>query len=203
MTQIVLTTTGAWFALTFILLPIFLYVFVSALYRSNRRYFEAFQIAPIVQEMLRTCDPQNAFLALNLRSIIFNLGQGKWWTGNETCQSGGSWSKELSLPAHVSHFQQRAVPTIWFTHADGKSYEDAQTGRRYEGLVEPLSMCHSPPSFTDCELLIQLNFKSITFLDLVDKENWKAGENGILWTFCKGVNREKSRKVPDVFVLIV
>lgn len=45
--------------------------------KSNRRYFEAFQIAPIVQEMLRTCDPQNAFLALNLRSIIFNLGQGK------------------------------------------------------------------------------------------------------------------------------
>lgn len=45
--------------------------------KSNRRYFEAFQINPIVQEMLRTCDPQNAFLALNLRSIIFNLGQGK------------------------------------------------------------------------------------------------------------------------------
>jgi len=45
--------------------------------KSNRRYFEAFQISPIVQEMLRTCDPQNAFLALNLRSIIFNLGQGK------------------------------------------------------------------------------------------------------------------------------
>ena len=77
MSQIGLTTTGAWFALTFILPPIFLYVSVSVLYRSNRRYFEAFQIAPIVQEMLRTCDPQNAFLALNLRSIIFNLGQGK------------------------------------------------------------------------------------------------------------------------------
>lgn len=45
--------------------------------KSNRRYFEAFQISPIVQEMVRTCDPQNAFLALNLRSIIFNLGQGK------------------------------------------------------------------------------------------------------------------------------
>ncbi|KAM7440536.1 hypothetical protein ABFA07_010227 [Porites harrisoni] len=45
--------------------------------KSNRRYFEAFQISPLVQEMLRTCDPQNAFLALNLRSIIFNLGQGK------------------------------------------------------------------------------------------------------------------------------
>ena len=45
--------------------------------RSNRRYFDAFQISPLVQEMLRTCDPLNAFLALNLRSIIFNLGQGK------------------------------------------------------------------------------------------------------------------------------
>lgn len=45
--------------------------------KSNRRYFEAFQISAIVQEMLRTCDPQNAFLALNLRSIIFNLGKGK------------------------------------------------------------------------------------------------------------------------------
>lgn len=45
--------------------------------KSNRRYFEAFQISAVVQEMLRTCDPQNAFLALNLRSIIFNLGKGK------------------------------------------------------------------------------------------------------------------------------
>lgn len=45
--------------------------------KSNRRYFEAFQISAIVQEMLRTCDPQNAFLALNLLSIIFNLGKGK------------------------------------------------------------------------------------------------------------------------------
>lgn len=45
--------------------------------KTNRRYFEAFQISPMVQEMLRNCDPQNAFLALNLRSIIFNLGQGK------------------------------------------------------------------------------------------------------------------------------
>jgi len=45
--------------------------------KSNRRYFEAFQISAIVQEMLRSCDPQNAFLALNLRSIIFNLGKGK------------------------------------------------------------------------------------------------------------------------------
>ena len=53
--------------------------FILSFYRSNRRYFEAFQISPIVQEMLRTCDPQNAFLALNLRSIIFNLGQGKSW----------------------------------------------------------------------------------------------------------------------------
>ena len=123
--------------------------------------------------------------------------------GSETRQSGGSWSKGLSIPAHVFHFQQRAVPTIWFTNADGKRYEDAQTGRRYEARVQPLSMCHLPPSLTDCELLIQLSFKSITILDLVDKEIWKAGENGILWTFCKGVNRAKSRKVPDVFVLIV
>ncbi|XP_078370082.1 coiled-coil domain-containing protein 138-like [Oculina patagonica] len=45
--------------------------------KSNRRYFEAFQISAIIQEMLRTCDPQNAFLALNLRSVIFNLGKGK------------------------------------------------------------------------------------------------------------------------------
>lgn len=54
--------------------------------------------------------------------------------GSETRQSGGSWSKGLSIPAHVFHFQARAVPTIWCTRADGKSYEDAQTGR-YEGLV--------------------------------------------------------------------
>lgn len=34
-----------------------------------------------------------------------------------------------------------------------------------------MSMCHLPPSFSDCKLLIQLSFKSITILDLVDKEN--------------------------------
>ncbi|XP_032237456.2 coiled-coil domain-containing protein 138 isoform X2 [Nematostella vectensis] len=42
--------------------------------KGNRRYFEAFQIQPIIQELLRNSDPGNAFLALNLRSIVFNLG---------------------------------------------------------------------------------------------------------------------------------
>ena len=122
MTQIGLTTTGAWFALTFILLPIFLYVFVSALYRSNRRYFEAFQIAPIVQEMLRTCDPQNAFLALNLRSIIFNLGQGKWWTGK--------WNTPVRWK-----LEQRAVyssPRLPFPTACGS--DNMVYSRRWEKL---------------------------------------------------------------------
>ena len=71
----------------------------------------------------------------------------------------------ISNSVRTFHFQQRAVATIWCTRADEKSYEDGQTGRRHEALVQPLSMCHLPPSFTDCELLIRPSLKSITILD--------------------------------------
>ncbi|CAB4003034.1 coiled-coil domain-containing 138-like, partial [Paramuricea clavata] len=41
--------------------------------RSNRRYFEAFQLVPVMQELLRQHDSDNAFLSLNLRSVLVNL----------------------------------------------------------------------------------------------------------------------------------
>ena len=41
--------------------------------RSNKRFFEIYGITSAVQEMLRTQGPDNAFLALNLKSVLFNL----------------------------------------------------------------------------------------------------------------------------------
>lgn len=46
---------------------------VSLFFRSNRRYFEAFQLVPVMQELLRQHDSDNAFLSLNLRSVLVNL----------------------------------------------------------------------------------------------------------------------------------
>ncbi|KAG9349363.1 hypothetical protein JZ751_027806 [Albula glossodonta] len=42
--------------------------------RKNKRLFELFTIHLMVQEMHRTVDPTHAFLAVNLNSILFNLG---------------------------------------------------------------------------------------------------------------------------------
>ncbi|KAK3611226.1 hypothetical protein CHS0354_002122 [Potamilus streckersoni] len=41
--------------------------------RSNRRFFEVYTITGIVQELLRGCSNEQAFLALNLKSVLFNL----------------------------------------------------------------------------------------------------------------------------------
>ncbi|XP_028406422.1 coiled-coil domain-containing protein 138-like [Dendronephthya gigantea] len=41
--------------------------------RNNRRYFEAFQLVPVMHELLRLNDTDNAFLSLNLRSVLVNL----------------------------------------------------------------------------------------------------------------------------------
>ncbi|KAK6172907.1 hypothetical protein SNE40_016474 [Patella caerulea] len=41
--------------------------------KSNRRYFEVYTITSILQEILRNCGNENAFLSLNLKSILFNL----------------------------------------------------------------------------------------------------------------------------------
>ncbi len=47
----------------------------SVAHRSNRRYFEMYGITSAALEMLRThgAGADNAFLALNLKSILFNL----------------------------------------------------------------------------------------------------------------------------------
>lgn len=45
--------------------------------RNNRRYFEAFQLVPAIQELLRQHDSDNAFLSLNLRSVLVNLNIAK------------------------------------------------------------------------------------------------------------------------------
>ena len=42
-------------------------------FRNNRRYFEAFQLVPVMQELLRQHDSDDAFLSLNLRSVLVNL----------------------------------------------------------------------------------------------------------------------------------
>ena len=42
-------------------------------FRSNKRYFEAFQLVPLIQEHLRHHDSDNAFLSLNLRSVLVNI----------------------------------------------------------------------------------------------------------------------------------
>ncbi|ESO88507.1 hypothetical protein LOTGIDRAFT_219236 [Lottia gigantea] len=41
--------------------------------KSNKKYFEVYTITSILQEILRSCGNENAFLALNLKSILFNL----------------------------------------------------------------------------------------------------------------------------------
>lgn len=41
--------------------------------RTNKKYFEVYTIVTIIQELLRNCSNENAFLALNLKSILFNL----------------------------------------------------------------------------------------------------------------------------------
>ncbi|KAL8617204.1 hypothetical protein ACOMHN_014374 [Nucella lapillus] len=41
--------------------------------RSNKKFFEVYTIVTIIQELLRSCGNDNAFLALNLKSILFNL----------------------------------------------------------------------------------------------------------------------------------
>ncbi|XP_078603418.1 coiled-coil domain-containing protein 138-like [Branchiostoma floridae x Branchiostoma japonicum] len=45
--------------------------------KANKKYFEVFTIGNMLHEMYRTCDPQQEFLALNLRSILHNLGMLK------------------------------------------------------------------------------------------------------------------------------
>ncbi|XP_019621790.1 PREDICTED: coiled-coil domain-containing protein 138-like [Branchiostoma belcheri] len=45
--------------------------------KANKKYFEVFTIGNMLQETYRTCDPQQEFLALNLRSILHNLGMIK------------------------------------------------------------------------------------------------------------------------------
>ncbi|KAL4230032.1 hypothetical protein ACF0H5_010419 [Mactra antiquata] len=41
--------------------------------KANRRFFEVYTITGIIQELLRGCSNDQAFLALNLKSIIYNL----------------------------------------------------------------------------------------------------------------------------------
>ncbi|XP_052795364.1 coiled-coil domain-containing protein 138-like [Mya arenaria] len=41
--------------------------------RANKRFFEVYTITGIIQELLRTCSNEQAFLALNLKSILYNL----------------------------------------------------------------------------------------------------------------------------------
>jgi len=42
-------------------------------YRANKRFFEVYTITGIIQELLRGCSTDQAFLALNLKSILYNL----------------------------------------------------------------------------------------------------------------------------------
>lgn len=41
--------------------------------RNNKRYFEVYTITGIIQELVRGCTDDKAFLALNLKSILYNL----------------------------------------------------------------------------------------------------------------------------------
>ena len=43
--------------------------------RSNRRLLETYGITSAVHDLLRDCHEENAFLALNLKSIQYNLLQ--------------------------------------------------------------------------------------------------------------------------------
>ncbi|XP_041055517.1 coiled-coil domain-containing protein 138-like isoform X3 [Carcharodon carcharias] len=42
--------------------------------KSNKKLFELFTIHILIQELHRTTDPEHTFLAINLQSILFNLG---------------------------------------------------------------------------------------------------------------------------------
>ncbi|XP_048388134.1 coiled-coil domain-containing protein 138-like isoform X2 [Stegostoma tigrinum] len=45
--------------------------------KSNKKLFELFTIHILIQELHRTTDPKHSFLAINLQSILFNLGMTK------------------------------------------------------------------------------------------------------------------------------
>ncbi|XP_043547717.1 coiled-coil domain-containing protein 138-like [Chiloscyllium plagiosum] len=45
--------------------------------KSNKKLFELFTIHILIQELHRTTDPKHTFLAVNLQSILFNLGMTK------------------------------------------------------------------------------------------------------------------------------
>ncbi|XP_048756583.1 coiled-coil domain-containing protein 138-like [Ostrea edulis] len=45
-------------------------------FRCNRKYFDVYTIVGIIQELLRGCPTDQAFLGLNLKSILFNLTSG-------------------------------------------------------------------------------------------------------------------------------
>lgn len=45
-------------------------------YKSNKKFFDVYTIVGIIQELLRGCSTDHAFLALNLKSILFNLSSG-------------------------------------------------------------------------------------------------------------------------------
>ncbi|XP_066476745.1 coiled-coil domain-containing protein 138 [Tiliqua scincoides] len=45
--------------------------------KSNKKMFELFTIHLMIQELQRTMHPDNAFLCINLNSILFNLGMTK------------------------------------------------------------------------------------------------------------------------------
>ncbi|VDI66223.1 Hypothetical predicted protein [Mytilus galloprovincialis] len=42
-------------------------------FKTNKRFFDVYTIVGIIQEILRGCSTDQAFLALNLKSILFNL----------------------------------------------------------------------------------------------------------------------------------
>ncbi|KAM4794680.1 coiled-coil domain-containing protein 138 isoform 2-T2 [Rhinophrynus dorsalis] len=42
--------------------------------KSNKKFFELFNIPQLIQEMQRTANPDHAFLVINLNSILFHLG---------------------------------------------------------------------------------------------------------------------------------
>ncbi|XP_038673806.1 coiled-coil domain-containing protein 138-like isoform X2 [Scyliorhinus canicula] len=46
--------------------------------KSNKKLFELFTIHILIQELHRTTDPEHTFLAINLQSILFNLGITKF-----------------------------------------------------------------------------------------------------------------------------
>ncbi|XP_020387340.2 coiled-coil domain-containing protein 138 isoform X2 [Rhincodon typus] len=45
--------------------------------KSNKKLFELFTVHILIQELHRTTDPKHSFLAINLQSILFNLGMTK------------------------------------------------------------------------------------------------------------------------------